>query len=292
MKKESHYFHCASKGLEDRLLFGSKEQFVAGMNRIGFCLLSFPDLVVIAFVLMDNHIHIILHGTKEDCEGFMAKYKKLTAYYLANKTECRLDEFEYDCWLIPNKEKLTEKICYVLRNPLAAGMGIMPSSYYWGSGPLMFAGKFAEDAYGKCCKIGATTEYYRRKVFGTKQEIPDDWLVNDDGMIWPGSYVNFHNAETAFASIQNYMYELNRKNEDVINQEMYGERISLIDDDVLKILKIASLENFGEPDITLLPAAQRLELIRIIRRSHNVNLKQLSRLLHISPIQLKAIWPQ
>lgn len=286
MKTDSHYYHCASKGLEDSLLFYSREHYIAGMNRVGFCHLKVPEVIIIAFVLMDNHVHFILHGTDEDCKRFMACYKKLTGYYLATKHDTRLLDFEYGCWLIPNKEKLMEKICYVLRNPMAAGINILPTNYLWGSGTLLFNDNQTESLFHT---IGGTTEYFRRKIFGTKLEIPNDWLINDEGMIWPGSYVDGSRAEYVFGSMVNFMFELNKKNEDLVNREMYGREISLNDNDLLSIIRKESEDTFGESDISLLTVDQRLELIRSIRKTYGSDKKQLGRLFHLKQQDLKKV---
>jgi len=262
------------------------------MNRTALCLLSAHEVLIIAFVLMDNHVHFILYGTEKDCMCFMALYKKYTGIYLAVNKLGKLENFECGCWLITNKEKLIEKISYVLRNPLAAGMGILPTSYPWGSGTLMFAGTSADAAgLGNTFHtIGATSAYARRKMFGTRLDIPENWLVNDEGMIWPGSYVEYRRAESSFGSIVNFMYELNKKNEDIVNQEMYGNKISLNDFEVMKILKAVSMDQNGIGDISVLSIEQRLDLIREMRRTHGTDIKQLGRLLHLKHNDLKLIW--
>ena len=294
-----HHYHAATKGLEADLLFASRQQFIAGMNRVALCTLTNPSVIVIAFVLMDNHVHFILHGTYEDCMAFMAQYKRLTEIWLGNYAPDRKDKiWEYDCWMIPNREVLAEKICYVLRNPLVAGMGFLPTSYLWGSGPLMFSGgnrQTTEDdivrtQYGPMRPVGDMTIYKQRKKFSTKIQIPKDWLVSDEGLIYPGSYVNWKVAEQAFGNIYNFMYEISKKNEDKINQEMYGADISLPDVDMLQILSATAQNSLGDANLSLLTVSQRLDLCREVRRSHGADLKQLGRLLHIKPQDLKKIW--
>ena len=288
--EKKHFYHAATKGLDSRVIFTSTEQFIAGMNRVALCKLSVPGVIVIAFVLMDNHVHFILHGTYADCMRFMAQYKKLTQMWLSNNSpDSKIDFWEYNCWPIPNKEKLTEKICYVLRNPLAAGMGVLPTSYLWGSGPLMFSGG-ATSIWGKLSPIGELSVYQLRKTFGTKLPVPSDWLKTEDGLIWPGCYVNFKHAEQAFGSIVNFMFEQNHKNEDLINQEMYGSDISLPDSDIIAILSERSDEEFGIADLSLLTPSQRIELCRLVRKSHGTDIKQLGRVLHIKLQDINKIW--
>ena len=287
--EERHYYHAATKGLEDDVLFICKEHFVAGMNRVGFCRILVPGVIVIAFVLMDNHVHFILYGTYSDCMNFMSEYRRLTEIWLLhNCPEGKKKAWAYDCWMIPNKEKLQEKICYVLRNPLSAGMNVLPTSYCWGSGPLMFSGK--SQIWPKIRPIGEMTVYATRKFFGTKLRIPSDWMMTDDGLIWPGSYVDYRRAEMAFGGIIGFMYEQNRKNEDLINQEMYGSEISISDSDAIAILVARSESEFGMRDLQLLTIPQRLDLCRLVRKSHGINYKQLGRILHIKSADMKKVW--
>ena len=80
-----HYFHFATEGLKDDMLFCSVTEFIAGVNRIALCLIRLgPDhpVQVICFCLMDNHVHFILYGLEEDCILFMERYKLATELWL------------------------------------------------------------------------------------------------------------------------------------------------------------------------------------------------------------------
>ena len=286
MSQAKHYYHCASKGLEDNVLFASREQFVSGMNRVGICRILIPEVIIFAFVLMDNHVHFILYGTLEDCNRFMAQYKRLTCISVSQDNGRKLEGFEFNSWLIPNKEKLIEKICYVLRNPFVAGMGVMPTSYIWGSGPLMFNPESSRAFH----PLGNTSIYSRRKNFSTTVDIPSDWLVDDKWMLWPGNYVDLIRAESHFGCAAKLLYELCKKNEDLINQEMYGSSISLHDNDVLSILERNAEDLFGNKCLDYLDVEQRLDLIRAMKKQGTSDVKQLGRLLHLKYSELRRIW--
>lgn len=287
-----HYYHCATKGLPDDILFSSREQFIAGMNRVGFCLVSLNfSVIIIAFVLMDNHVHFILYGTEEECKKFMDQYKRFTEIWLGNNSPNEQNKrWDIGCWIISNKEKLMEKICYVLRNPLVAGMGVHPLFYPWGSGLLMFTSTDKPSTDANLTAVGEISTYQQRKLFKTKIKIPSEWLITPEGMIWPGSYVSYKRAEAAFDSVYNFMYELNKKIEDVVNQEMYGSDISLPDKDVLVIARSSAADHFNENDLDLLSIPDRLELCRILHKTHSIDIKQVGRLLHLKPSDLKLIW--
>ena len=286
-----HYFHCASKGLEDDVLFCNEEQFIAGMNRVALCYLSvrksFP-ISVLAFCLMDNHVHFILYCSEDACKMFARQYRRLTEMWLHfHKERGKGNSWVFGQWIIPNREKLAEKICYVIRNPAVAGMGMHPVLYRWGSGCIMFADSSFHKSVGKI--VSEYSINSQRRLFSTRYALPQDWIILPGGMIWPGCYVDSKRAEGIFGNVWNFMFELNKKMEDTVNIEMYGDTVSLPDKDVLGLVTKAAGELFAGESIDLLTAAQRLELCRYLRRTRDLNVKQLGRILHLRASELKGV---
>ena len=63
-----HYYHCATKGFDHCVLFADLREFIAGMNRIALCTAKLKEslpVIVIAFCLMDNHLHVILYALSQ-----------------------------------------------------------------------------------------------------------------------------------------------------------------------------------------------------------------------------------
>ena len=138
-----HYYHCATKGFDHSVLFADTREFIAGMNRIGICLATLQEtakIIVIAFCLMDNHIHFILYGTREDCNKWMSLYHRLTMIWQKKHRDSdSVDElWEYDAWQIMDQEDLKEKIAYVFRNPTD---GVPPHLYFRITQPRLKAGE-------------------------------------------------------------------------------------------------------------------------------------------------------
>lgn len=52
------YFHVCTDGRSLPWMFQDESDFIAGVNRIGICYLR-TDAKVIAYVLMDNHVHFV-----------------------------------------------------------------------------------------------------------------------------------------------------------------------------------------------------------------------------------------
>ena len=264
-----HYFHCATKGLEKTILFQNEREFIAGMNRIAFCLASIRQkerLIIVCFCLMDNHVHFILYGTKATCLEFLRLYERLTCIWLANHRDgFHIEEkWEFDAWLIPDRENLQEKI---------ANLPFSDHSL------IMTIGK----------KLGDYSLYEKRKMLETKIQLPDDWLILPDGLIWPGSYTDYFLEEKVFGNIGRFLFLQNQKVEAQVNQEMLSESISLPDGDIKKMLAALSTDVYAVEDPTLLSVDQRIELCRRLRKKVWANSKQLARVVGVSPKELKEI---
>ena len=72
-------WHFSSDGNAMDLLFGSQEDFRMAMNRIYMARQS-TECHILAFCLMNNHVHFILYGELNECKVFMHSYIR----------ECRL----------------------------------------------------------------------------------------------------------------------------------------------------------------------------------------------------------
>ena len=131
MEQEKNFRHICTAGLEKEIIFKTDADYIFGMNSIPVCMAD-KDISMHAFCLMDNHIHFIAHGTEEDCGGFIKAYRK-RLFTLADMSRADICMKEID-----DTEYLKRAIAYVLRNPPAAGLAVLPTHYRWSSGPLYF----------------------------------------------------------------------------------------------------------------------------------------------------------
>lgn len=287
-----HFFHYATKGLEDDVLFGSRKSFIAGMNRIGLCLIKAREsspILIFSFCLMDNHVHFILYGFKENCDSFMALYKRLTEIWLAKHPEegAPGKKWEIGHWIIKDEESLIEKIVYVHRNPVAARMPYVPGGYEWSSARLMFSSNEGVLSYGT--KVSNISLNKQRILFGSKISVPGDWIVLPDGMIWPGCYTDYKRAERYFTSVVNYQFELNRHCEDAVNREMLDDHVSLPDNDIKEAARVVSKEMFNTECISSLDLDKRLRLAKELRKRTGSSTKQISRIVRIRLSDLREL---
>ena len=289
MKK--HYHFC-SKGFESEIMFASEEEFIAGMNRIAICwLLSKREnkpVIILAFCLMDNHWHFILYGTLDDCYRFVFRYKKLTAMWVTEHRGTPLIETPIiGHWFIP-VEKLADKIAYTLRNPVAAGMGIYPAAYRWSSASAMFAGD-KRSIWGEQNTENLAMKHKRRIAY-TRQLLPDNWIVGPDNLIWPGHYTAVKTAEQIFGSLGKYMFALNNSNVDKeTEQEMMEGAPSIADGEVKNKASNCAEELFSKKSIAECSALERVAIAKHLKKEFDCRAKQLARILHLNPDELKLI---
>jgi len=234
-------------------------------------------------------VHFILYGTKEACLTFMAQYYRLTAMWLAahrGKGDAS-ERWKYDAWLIPDRERLKEKIAYVHRNPHVAGARFSPSGYRWSSGNLPFADHSWVDHVA--VPLGELSLYKQRKLLNTRVSLPLEWLVLPDGLIWPGSYVDYHRMERVFGSVASFLYCQNQKVEVAVNQEMLSGNVSLPDGDVVRKAEEIAARVFAVERIGALSVAQRIAVCVELRKEMWANSKQLARVFDLPFKELQEI---
>ncbi len=290
--KTRHFYHFATKGWVDDILFATREEFIAGINRIALCLarlgLEHPVLVI-CFCLMDNHVHFILYGAEDDCIMFMDFYKQATGLWLrhhrpARNTRKRLLAGH---WLIRDREKLRATISYIHRNPVVAGVPVTSGGYSWSSASLMYADNEWLLKLGR--PVGSLSIYERRRILNSKTELPEDWILLPDGRIWPGHYVAYQVMERQFDSVRDYEFVLGKKVEEEINLEMHGQSVSLPDGEVASLAKDLAGQIFGNRQIAGLTAGQRLQLARRLKRASGATAKQVARVVRLKLSEIEPI---
>ena len=280
------YYHFCNEGLKNEVLFLNPAEFISGMNRVALSLLSClnegRDIQVICFCLMDNHVHFILFGEKVDCMVFCDKYRFLTSIWIGRHREERLREpMKFDGWPIFSRDKLKEKIAYVLRNPVAAGLNVTPWGYRWSTGRLLFNDNSDLEPYLK--RIGDMSAREIARRFFTRMTIPASWKMLPDGIIWPGCYVRSDIAHSQFQSVGDYQFYLNDSRIDKItNEEMMKGGLSIPDGEVLSRANTLAAELMGKEKLSECTAAERIAIARILKKEKGCNHKQLARITRLA----------
>lgn len=275
------YYHVTSSALETNVIFQSREDFITGMNDVVLCLLKY-DVRILCFCLMSNHFHFVLYGSYKECYGFIQEYKQLCAMRMrhsrAEVNPLKSVEIRFD--LLDTEEYLKNAIAYVLRNPLAAHIIMMPYYYEWSSMSAYFRGGLPL----KGVPVNGLSIRRRREILKSRHAVvPDTFLVNEDGIIPPACYVACDIVERLFPHPSFLMMALARKVENEMEIRMgAAERIVMSDVELKTQIGELIRSEFGVSAMSHLSADDRLRLCLLVRRNFNASVKQIARLLRLS----------
>ena len=288
MKK---YYHFYSDGKLAAELFLSKPDYVAALNRLAVCAMTFRDVIVVAFTFEDTHLHRLLYCTEEDGRLFCAMFKKMTMMYISRTRNGKpagiLLKFEAEP--IEDPDRLKRLGTYVVVQPTKDGKGVMPYDYPWSSAPLYFRGEksvwpWYVDRNGDVrtpVKVCSLSFKEKRKQFKTAASLPGEWLVCN-GIVLPSNYVDVKRFESIYGSHNAYRVFMARAGGLDSNQKVEKARgVSLSDYEMREACKTVCRGVYGVTGIRSLNALQRLEVARRLRFRYIISVKQLSRIVHV-----------
>ena len=281
------YYHVCTDGTAISWMFQDDQDFIAGINRIAICHLK-TCVLVIAYVLMDNHVHFLLYGTMPQCKLFINLYKRLTGKWILNKyglSDC-LKHLPTDILYINSEERLLNTIAYIDRNSVVAGFSKLPGEYPWGSARCYFRDRSSSE-YTRL--ISDLTKNERRAILRTRTVFPSDWKINDLGMIDPFHFLDSQRVESFFKSPLRYTYFLAKKLEGVVEQELeHSQKAFLPDKDLRVVINQLTHELFGGTSVNQLDVKSKLVIARRLRYDYASTVGQIARLLRLDKSALNG----
>ena len=279
------YFHVCTDGRTLPWMFQNESDFVAGVNRIGICCLR-TDAKVIAYVLMDNHVHFVLRGTMSQCKEFITLYKQLTGTWI--RVKYGLNDFlrllPTNILLLETEDRLLNTIAYIDRNPVVAGYKYLATEYPWGSARYVFK-DFREISDTR--PLSALSCRCQRTLLSTRVTLPGDWRIDNKGMLCPDAFMDFSVIESYFKTPVRYSYFLAKKLEGVVEQELESsQKIFIPDIELREIVRKMIAQDYGKDSITELDVNARISIARKLRWHYASTLKQISRMVHLDSAAL------
>ena len=272
-------------------MFRDEFDFIAGINRIGFCVLS-VNVTVVDFILMDTHVHFILNGSLPICKEFINKYKQMTGKWVSHRHNIANHLSKVATTIVPvgSEEALMEEIAYVDRNSIMAGYRCMPTEYRWGMSRYFFKDTLSMNALlAGFEKIGERSLKILKKQLSTRVDIPRDWEIDKSGMINPRCFVDYRIVESIYRSPNRYLYFLAKKLEGKIDMKLSQGVSSFIPDKEMRsITDSLTREMFGLEKKGLLNMSQRIQMAKKLRYEYGATHKQISRMLNVDVNILKG----
>lgn len=275
------YYHVSSKALEKNDIFLTREDFVTAMNDIALCSLRY-DVKILCFCLMCNHFHFVLRGSYKECYAFMNEFKRICAIRMRDRTGevSGLKDVDLHFDLLDTQEYLENAIAYVLRNPLAACIIMMPYFYEWSSISAYFRG--SSQLHG--LPLNSLSIRKRREMLRTRHDVvPDHFMLSPQGFIHPACYIAADEVEKIFRHPSRLMMLLAKKVENEFEVASGAAQQIKMTEAELKTQVLELVRNeFGVNSLVQLSADDRLRLCLLMRRNFNSSVKQIARILRLS----------
>ena len=261
------------------------------MNIVALCYLK-CEARILAFVLMDNHVHFILYGEEQECILFRDKFIHRYGIWFSNAYPGRRCEMlDFDIKLIDGERYLLNSITYVLRNGIAAGYAYSADDYLWSSGGIYFRLPQRMEALVSSWKtISEIPSTECRRMFNTRDKFPADWRVTPEGFIWPGNYLDYRLVESLFKSSNAFTFFMGQLKEREINESLgINDRVYLPDLELREKAVNKSYKLYSETNLRNLDVRQRIAIGKELRREYRCSVKQIARIIHLDPKYLKEL---
>lgn len=272
-------WHFCTDGNAVDILFYDEQDFRDAMNRI-YVVQKKYNVIILAFCLMDTHIHFVLYGEFDECKRFMHDFVARTSQYISihHGDTKKMDGVPINCQKIDTDRYLKTAICYVVKNPPVGGLPFMAWNYPWSSGPLYFQrGISWTKAPDRRNKADFSIRDLR-SILKSKIRI-DEAPAMFDGLVLPEEYVAAELVESIFGTPKSYNFFLCiTREEDVESRKGTISRLSVPMQEMRQHKKELCQSMFGVDTVKSLKTEQRIRLAKALRRQYNSSIKQIARL--------------
>lgn len=279
MEMEAFYL-VTTEHLTDRLWFRNEDDFKAGMNTVAV-VKHLTGIDVLSFILMSNHVHFVLCGTREQAEHFIFEIKRHYAAYLQKKYGFKeyLRRNQIDIQKVWREDESLERaIAYVQMNSVAANICLHASAYPWGTGDAFFNLTTPQGV-----RLGELSKRARMRQLQSKSDLPAGWISGNDGYILPRSYVPTQFVESIFRTPNRLNYFLQNSSKAKRRTQAEGSALPTFrDQSILNAIPDLCQSLFRKGNIDELTPTQQSELVKQVKRRFSADINQIGRIVGLS----------
>ena len=270
--------------LERHLIFRNKADFTYGVNTLAFGTLK-HGVRVLCYVLMDNHIHLLLAGTYPECLAYYQWVLHRLSLMLGHRygVSGLLSWKSSDVQAVKDEQMLLNEVCYLLRNGYKARID-SPFSYPWAPFECYF-NPYLPFLKGSPLPTGREG----KRMFCTQATFPPDW-EQVDGRILDKCFVDYRTVENRIGSSLVFFDRLRRYDLESVVSETHGieERIAFTDSELQEKIRMVCQKELHVESPHQLGRKDLLRLARTLAYRYGAPKKQVSRLLGIDSDVLDA----
>ena len=276
-------WHFSTDGKAVDVIFYDDADFISGMNRIYVTLKSYR-VVILAFSLMDNHLHFVLYGTYDECNRFMHDYVRRTSRHIAirHNDNHKMEGVPIDYQTVDTDAYLKTVICYTIKNAPSAGIPYNGWDYPWSSGPLYFRrpGTWGSPSWLTSDMFPMFTldlgNHGLRNYLQTRTPSGENVRTIGD-LVFPGEYVAYELVEHIFKTCKSFNYFYCKTKEDDVDARGGDiSRLSIPMKEMRQHKKEVCQELYHVDNVKTLTTDQRLKLARTLRSRFNSSPRQIA----------------
>lgn len=271
------------------IIFRNDAEFRIGMGIIAIVAKCFPDITIITFEIMTNHLHILAAGDEDRLRKMFEQIKK----YLIRMAQdagrtINWSQFKPGIRQLNDLADARNVIIYDNRNGFLVHDNYTPFSYPWGANSCYF-------------NIEAKKRFQESSVFSTIKErrsishshISDSiqGLKLLDNCFSPFSFCDIVTGENLFRDAVHYFHMLGKNIE--CNKEIakeIGESIAYTEDELYSAISLRCRDAYGTANPAQIPAEAKMHIAKIMRFEYNATLKQIQRMLRLDSSILHSIF--
>lgn len=276
-RKREGIFAFTTDHQEKKRIFRTLEDFSFGVNTLAIGTLKYP-VRVLCYVLMDNHLHVLLKGTPEDCTAYFKWVLHRLALMLKARYGIRglLKADASDVQVVKDNNMFLNEVAYHLRNAYKARMS-SPFSYPWTPFEVYF-NPYLDLLKGERFQ----TLDAARRVLGTHAKIPPDW-EHLSGRILNKCFVDCRTVEELFGTSVAFFDRVRKYDMESIIAQAHGveEQLAFTDSEMQEKVQALCQNEWHVESPHQLNRKDLLHLARALARRFGASKKQLSRLLGI-----------
>jgi len=271
------------------IIFTDDDDFKIGMDIIGITSKLFPEVRILTFEIMSNHLHLTCAGVLDRILALFETVKDLLKRFAKAKGRTiNWDGFVASTRYLDTLADVRNVIVYDNRNGYVVSNRYTPFTYPWGANRYYFN----PDAC-RLAKSFAQTMHIReiRSTSHVRYADSIKGLLKFDGYALPLSFCEIENGERLFRDAPHYFSKISRNIEsNVAIAKEIGESIHYTDDELFNAASSLCRKKYGEPIPSRLNADAKIEMAKIMRFEYNASAKQIQRMLKLDSIILTALF--
>ena len=284
------FWHVCSSPIETDIYFRNDEELAEALNILAITVFL-SRCRLLAYSVMNNHLHFILEGTEHAVHEFWDIFYDRLAAFLKRTGRMYLAKSCMPQFIqIKDLKQLKDEIAYVIRNHFAAAPDYNIFACLWDSGHLYFNPLLSRMKVGKSA---AELTYTERRNFKHERDASiDSRIMVLDGVAIPASFVDYKRAESFFENAREYLLWTMKNVESMVEvAKRIGENPNLTDTELRSVIWKMCKQKYNCSGPGTLTPEYKTELLNTLKYDYHTSNAQIARCVGLRIAEINQIFP-